>query len=95
MASSTTMPIANTKANNVRIFRLKSVATRQAKVPISDTMMEMDGITVLFKSCRKRYTTMMTRMIAMTSVSTTLWMEAKRKSLVLISCWNCKPLGKF
>ena len=47
-------------------------AARQANVPTNDTMMEMDGISVLLKSCRKKYTTRITRMIATISVSTTL-----------------------
>ena len=43
-----------------------------ANVPNSDTMIEIDGIKVALKSCRKKYTTKITRIIAMIRVSTTL-----------------------
>ena len=33
---------------------LKPNMERQAKVPISDTMIEIEGMTVLLKSCRKK-----------------------------------------
>ena len=54
MASSTTVPMASTNANSVRMFRLKPAATRQANVPTNDTMIEMEGISVLFRSCKKK-----------------------------------------
>lgn len=56
----------------------------QANVLINETMMGREGINVLLKSCKKKYTTRITSRMAMTNVSTTLWMEAKRKSFVLI-----------
>ena len=95
MASSTTVPMASTNANSVRILRLNPAATRQANVPTSDTIMEMEGISVLLKSCRKKYTTRITSIMAMTSVSTTLCMEAKRKSLELIIVTNSVPSGRL
>ena len=58
-------------------------------------MMEMDGMSVLFRSCKKKYTTRMTRMMAIISVSTTLCMEAKRKSFELIMVTNSVPSGRF
>jgi len=95
MASSTTVPMASTSANSVRILRLNPAATRQANVPTSDTIMEMDGMSVLLRSCKKKYTTRITRIMAITSVSTTLCMEAKRKSLELIIVTNSVPSGRL
>ena len=72
MASSTTVPIASTNANSVRMFSEKPAIETTANVPISDTMIEMEGISVALKFCRKKYTTRITRRMAMISVSTTL-----------------------
>ena len=94
MASSTTVPIANTRANSVRILILKPAIIRQAKVPTNDTIIDIDGINVLLKSCKKKYTTRITRSIASIKVSTTLSIEAKRKSLELIILTNSTPLGR-
>ena len=49
MASSTTVPIASTSANSVKMFSEKPAILTMAKVPSSDTMMEMDGISVALK----------------------------------------------
>lgn len=67
----------------------------QANVLINETMMGREGINVLLKSCKKKYTTRITSRMAMTNVSTTLWMEAKRKSFVLIIYTNSGPAGRF
>ena len=64
--------MASTRANRVRMLIVNPAAVRQANVPINETMIEIDGIKVLLKSCRKKYTTRITRMIATISVSTTL-----------------------
>ena len=64
-----------------------------AKVPTNETMMEMDGISVLLKSCKKKYTTKITRMMATINVSTTSWIEANKKSLELIIVMNSRPSG--
>ena len=54
MASSTTVPMASTKAKSVNRFRENPAAFTMAKVPINETMMETEGISVALKSCRKR-----------------------------------------
>ena len=76
MASSTTVPMASTSANSVRMLSEKPARETMAKVPNSETMMEMEGMMVALKFCRKKNTTRMTRMMAMMSVSTTLPMAA-------------------
>ena len=93
MASSTTVPMASTRANSVRILILNPAATRQANVPINDTMMEIEGISVLFKSCKKKYTTRITNIMAIINVSTTLWIDANKKSFELIMVTNSTPSG--
>ena len=76
MASSTTVPMASTRAKSVRMLSEKPANETMAKVPNSDTTIEIDGIIVALKFCRKKNTTRITRMIAMISVSTTLPMAA-------------------
>ena len=49
IASSTTVPIANTKANNVRMLRENPASITMMNVPNNDTIMEIDGITVALK----------------------------------------------
>ena len=66
-----------------------------ANVPVRETMIDNVGISVALKSCRNRYTTMTTRIKAITSVSTTLPIEASRKSLVLDMSVNTIPAGSF
>ncbi len=93
MASSTTVPMASTRAKSVRMLMLNPATFRQANVPTSETTMESDGISVLLKSCRKKYTTKMTSRMAITKVSTTSWIDSKRKSLVSWKVTNFNPLG--
>ena len=93
MASSTTVPMASTKANSVRMLSEKPHTDTTAKVPNSDTIIEIEGIMVALKFCRKKNTTRITRMMAMTSVSTTLWIAANRKSSLVIMVTNSSPAG--
>ena len=95
MASSTTVPIASTRANSVNIFSEKPASCTIANVPSSDTIIEIDGISVAFQFCKKKYTTRMTSRIAITRVSTTLWMAAKRKSLLVSKVTNSNPAGRL
>ena len=93
MASSTTVPMASTSAKSVRRFREKPASFTMAKVPIRDTIMEMDGMRVALKSCRKKNTTRMTRRMARIRVSTTLCMAASRKSSLHRRVENLRPAG--
>ena len=93
MASSTTVPMASTSANSVRMLSEKPASMTMANVPSSDTQMDIDGMIVALKFCRKKNTTRMTRMMAMMSVSTTLWMAAKRKSSEVCIVTNSRPAG--
>ena len=93
MASSTTVPMASTRAKRVRMFSEKPATLTMANVPSSDTMMLIEGISVARKSCRKKNTTRITRMMAMMSVSMTECMAAFRKSSLDISVVNFMPGG--
>ena len=85
MASSTTVPIAKTSAKRVRMLRENPASETMANVPSTETMIEIDGMMVALKFCRKKNTTRMTSMMAMTSVSTTFPMAAYRKSSLVSS----------
>ena len=54
MASSTTVPIASTNAKSVNILRENPASWTMANVPNNDTMIEIDGMTVALKLCRKK-----------------------------------------
>ena len=71
MASSTTMPIASTSPNNVRLLRLKPIAAMTAKVPTTATGTAMSGISVERQFCRNTRTTTATRTMASKRVSKT------------------------
>ena len=86
--------MARTRAKSVRRLSEKPAIMTKAKVPMSDTMIDMDGMMVALMSCRKKYTTIITRMMAMTSVSTTLCIEALRKSSEVSSRLNFMPAGR-
>ena len=75
MASSTTMPIDKTRPNSVITLMLNPSAFSAANVPISETGMAIDGITVIRQFCRNTYTTSTTRISASSSVFTTSLIE--------------------
>ena len=85
--------MASTRANSVRMLSEKPASDTMAKVPNNDTIIEIEGMMVALKFCRKKNTTKITRMIAMTRVSTTLWMAAKRKSSLVIKVTTSRPAG--
>jgi hypothetical protein len=64
MASSTTMPIARTRPNSDSEFSEKPNAWRTANVPMSETGIAMSGMIEARHDCRKRTTTMTTRIAA-------------------------------
>ena len=68
IASSTTMPMASTRPNSVRLLSVKPSAAMTAKVPISDTGTSIIGKIMAFQSCRNTSTTIATRITASRSV---------------------------
>ena len=71
MASSTTVPMTSTRANSVMRFSEKPATYKKAKVPTSDTMMAMAGISVARPFWIKSSTTSTTRMMASMRVLST------------------------
>ena len=68
MASSTTMPMANTRPNSERLLMEKPNASITANVPISDTGTAASGMIEARHVWRKIKTTMTTSRVASTSV---------------------------
>ena len=54
MASSTTVPMASTNANSVKMLSENPASFTMANVPSSDTIIDNEGITVALKFCRKK-----------------------------------------
>ena len=82
MASSTTMPMASTRPNMVRVLMEKPRAYMPANVPTMDTGTARQGISVARQFWRNRYTTRNTSTIASKSVFTTSSMEIFTKVVV-------------
>ncbi len=66
----------------------------KANVPIKETTIATNGISVERISCKKTYTTRITRIMASIKVFTTSWIEAYKKSFVLINFTTSIPFGK-
>ena len=81
MASSTTMPIARTRASSETMLSEKPSASMTAKVPISDTGTAISGISVARKLPRNRNTTITTRMKASIRVWITSSMLCSTKAV--------------
>ena len=68
IASSTTMPIANTRPNSVRLFSENPSAAITANVPISETGIATIGIAAARQDCRNKTMTKITNTTASTIV---------------------------
>src|SRR5580658_2902845 len=95
MASSTTIPIARTRANRVRRLMVKPKSWRKKKVPTIATGTAIAGISVDRRSWRKMKTTIETSIKASISVSTTLRMETSRNWLAVKIMSYEMPGGKL
>ncbi|MNE44230.1 hypothetical protein D3C80_1384480 [compost metagenome] len=76
MASSTTIPMASTKANMVRVLTVKPSGIKTRKVPMIDTGIASNGMSVALQFCRKRNTTNTTSNRASMKVCNTSSIEA-------------------
>ena len=81
MASSTTMAIANNRADRVSKLMEKPNTQRKKKAPIRATGTAIIGMSVDRKSCKNTYTTRNTSSSVMNRVLTTSAIDAKRKSV--------------
>ena len=75
MASSTTMPIASTMANSVRVLIEKPSISSTAKLPTMDTGTASKGINEARQVCKNRITTSTTNATASSRVVITELME--------------------
>ena len=82
MASSTTMPIASTRPNSVRLFRLKPSAAMTANVPMMATGTATSGISDDRQFCKKTSTTTATSTMASISVSNTSLIDSLMNGVV-------------
>ncbi len=76
IASSTTIPMASTKPNNVSRLTLKPSSRIPRKAPMTETGTASTGIRVARQLWRKMKTTSVTRSSASNSVTTTSWIDA-------------------
>src|SRR5262249_1344917 len=81
IASSTTMPTANTSPNRARLLTDMPAAARIVKVPISETGIAMTGMIVARQFCRKMKTTPTTSRIATNMVTMTSLTDFEMKTV--------------
>ena len=79
IASSTTRPIARTRAKRVMVFSETPIALSTASVPISETGIATAGISVVRQSWRKIQTTKKTSTVASRIVRSTSWIDSATK----------------
>ena len=82
IASSTTMPMARTRPNSVRLFRLNPRAAITAKVPTMATGTATRGMRADRQFCRNSSTTTATRMIASRRVLKTSLIDSLMNGVV-------------
>ena len=94
IASSTTIPVASTIPNRVRVLIEKPKSLTKAKVPISDTGMVMVGISVLRQFWRNRNITRTTRTMASASVRSTSLIDSRTTPTLSKASRHSRPGGK-
>ena len=82
IASSTTMPMASTRPNSVRLFSVNPISVMTAKVPIKDTGTSIIGRIMARQSCKHKRTTMATRITASRRVLKTSFTDSRMKGVV-------------
>src|SRR6202034_1398606 len=81
IASSTTMPIASTMPNNVRVLIEYPNRYSHANVPTTETGTAISGIMDARQVCRNRMTTSTTRTTASINVCSTARMDSRTKTV--------------
>ena len=94
MASSTTSPIASTKAKSVSVLMLKPAKAIRAKVPINDTGMVMSGIREARSVRKNTKITNATKTEASRMVTNTALMERSMKTELSLATSIATPGGK-
>ena len=82
MASSTTMPIASTRPNSVRLFRLKFMAAMTVNVPTIATGTATSGMMAERQFCRNSRIVTATSTMASINVSRTSAIDSVIKGVV-------------
>ena len=82
IASSTTIPIANTSPNRVSVLIENPNTNIPANAPITDTGTAKHGISVARQSFKNKYTTKNTKIMASANVCNTSLIEADTNSVV-------------
>src|SRR5688572_20937685 len=95
IASSTTIPIDNTNANNVSVLIVKPKGIKKINVPINDTGIAKTGIKVARQFCKNRNTTITTNASASTNVIITSLIEASTTVVVSSGTIYSTSLGKL
>ena len=95
MASSTTIPVASTMPNRVRVLIEKPNSFTKAKVPMSETGMVMAGMSVLRQFWRKRNITSTTSTMASPRVTSTSLMDSRTTPTLSKASRHSSPGGKF
>ena len=93
MASSTTKPMAKTKANSVKVLIVKPARAMMANVPIKLTGMVMIGMIEARKVLRKTKITKATKITASTMVLKTLLMDLSMKTELSLATLMAKSAG--
>ena len=93
IASSTTMAMASMSPKRVRVFMVNPSNSITANVPISDTGMVRQGMSVALQFCRNRKMTSITNMVVSTIVKRTSLMELLTTSVVSSAIWYCTSGG--
>jgi hypothetical protein len=93
IASSTTMPIASTSPNRVKVLIEKPSTYSAANVPTIDTGTAINGMIEARQVCRNRITTSTTSAIASSSVDTTALTESRTKMVVSYTASYFTPAG--
>ena len=88
MLSSTTVPTASTKPNNVSVFIEKPQIANIARVPRSDTGIETNGTIEALQSPKNKYTTRVTRITARTMAFTTSSRDSLMVSVVSVNIFQ-------
>src|SRR5262249_14620391 len=95
MASSTTMPIANTIANSVDRLIVKPSAAMAANAPMMVTGTVVMGTSMARQSCRNTTITISTRIAASNSVFHTSLMDSRTNVVVSKGSVVAEPRRKF
>ncbi len=95
MASSTTIAIASTSPNRVKVFKENPINFITANVAISDTGIAIIGIMTALQLCKNSSITTITMSVVSANVTSTSSIEAVTNDVVSIITRYWTPSGKY